>query len=65
MSLREEILKEHVVGGKVFKKAAAKDDYYEQIKKQTRIALEFGGVIDPEDAVDAAFLAQFVVIEGV
>jgi NADH-quinone oxidoreductase subunit F len=43
------ILKDHVVGGKIFKKAAAKDDYYEQIKKQTRVALQFGGAIDPEN----------------
>ncbi|GJL79084.1 MAG: NADH dehydrogenase [Nitrospinaceae bacterium] len=43
------ILKEHVVGGKVFKKAAAKEDYYEQLKKQSRVAMEFGGVIDPEN----------------
>jgi NADH-quinone oxidoreductase subunit F len=43
------ILKDHVVGGKVFKKAAAKDDYYEQIKKQSRVAMEFGGAIDPEN----------------
>jgi NADH-quinone oxidoreductase subunit F len=43
------ILQDHVVGGKVFKKAAAKDDYYEQLKKQTRVAMEFGGSIDPEN----------------
>ena len=43
------ILKDHVIGGKVFKKAAAKDDYYENLKKQTRVALEFGGRIDPEN----------------
>ena len=43
------ILKDHIVGGKIFKKAAAKDDYYEQIKKQTRVALQFGGSIDPEN----------------
>ena len=42
------ILKDHVIGGKIFKKAAAKDDYYENIKKQQRVALEFGGKIDPE-----------------
>ena len=42
------ILKDHIVGGKVFKKAAAKDDYYETLKKQNRVALEFGGQIDPE-----------------
>ena len=43
------ILKDHIVGGKVFKKAAAKDDYYETLKKQNRVALEFGGQIDPEN----------------
>jgi NADH-quinone oxidoreductase subunit F len=43
------ILKDHVVGGKVYKKAAAKEDYYEQLGKQTRVALEFGGAIDPEN----------------
>lgn len=42
------ILKDHIVGGKVFKKAAAKDNYYEVLKQQTRVALEFGGRIDPE-----------------
>ncbi len=43
------ILNDHVVGGKVFKKAAAKEDYYEQLKKQDRVAMEFGGAIDPEN----------------
>ncbi len=43
------ILKDHVVGGKVFKKAAAKEDYYEQLTKQSRVAMEFGGVLDPEN----------------
>ncbi len=43
------IMKDHVVGGKVFKKAAAKDDYYEVLEKQQRVALEFGGRIDPEN----------------
>jgi len=43
------ILKDHIVGGKVFKKAASKEDYYETLKKQTRVALEFGGAIDPEN----------------
>jgi len=42
------ILNDHVVGGKVFKKAAAKEDYYEQLTKQSRVAMEFGGAIDPE-----------------
>ncbi|MFQ5443057.1 MAG: NADH-ubiquinone oxidoreductase-F iron-sulfur binding region domain-containing protein [Nitrospinales bacterium] len=42
------ILKDHVIGGKVFKKAAAKEDYYELQQKQDRVALEFGGTIDPE-----------------
>lgn len=42
------ILQDHVIGGKVFKKAAAKEDYYELIEKQDRVALEFGGAIDPE-----------------
>ncbi|MFQ5716602.1 MAG: NADH-ubiquinone oxidoreductase-F iron-sulfur binding region domain-containing protein, partial [Nitrospinales bacterium] len=43
------ILKDHVVGGKVFAKAAAKKDYYEMLAKQKRTALEFGGRIDPEN----------------
>ncbi len=43
------ILKDHVVGGKVFKKAASKDDYYETLGKQQRVAMEFGGAIDPEN----------------
>ncbi|MCH8158139.1 MAG: 4Fe-4S binding protein [Nitrospinae bacterium] len=45
----EKILKDHVIGGKVFKKAAAKENYYENLKKQTRVVLEFGGRIDPEN----------------
>ncbi|MEE9258509.1 MAG: NADH:ubiquinone oxidoreductase, subunit F, partial [Nitrospinaceae bacterium] len=42
------ILKDHVIGGKVYKKAAAKEDYYENLKKQNRVVLEHGGNIDPE-----------------
>ena len=43
------ILKDHIVGGKPFKKAASKEDYYEALKKQTRVALAYGGSIDPEN----------------
>ncbi len=43
------ILNDHVIGGKVFAKAAAKKDYYETLEKQSRVALEFGGRIDPEN----------------
>jgi len=43
-----QILKDHIVGGKVFKKAAAKEDYYQNLEKQSRVATEFGGRIDPE-----------------
>ena len=43
------ILKDHIVEGKVFKKAAAKEEYYENLKTQNRVALEFGGRIDPEN----------------
>ena len=43
------ILNDHIVGGKVFKKAASKDDYYETLGKQTRVALEHSGAIDPEN----------------
>ena len=42
------ILNDHIVGGKVFKKAASKDNYYDTLKMQTRVVLEHGGVIDPE-----------------
>ncbi|MFQ5674025.1 MAG: NADH-ubiquinone oxidoreductase-F iron-sulfur binding region domain-containing protein [Nitrospinales bacterium] len=46
------IMKDHVVGGKVFAKAASKKDYYELLEKQKRVALEFGGRIDPENIDD-------------
>ena len=46
------ILNDHIVGGKPFKKAAAKEDYYETLKKQTRVALAHGGSIDPENIDD-------------
>ena len=46
------ILNDHIVGGKVFKKAAAKEDYYETLTKQTRVALAHGGAIDPESIDD-------------
>ena len=46
------ILNDHIVGGKVFKKAASKEDYYTNLGKQTRVALEHGGSIDPESIDD-------------
>jgi len=46
------IMKDHVVGGKVFAKAASKKDYYELLEKQKRVALEFGGRVDPENIDD-------------
>jgi NADH-quinone oxidoreductase subunit F len=46
------ILNDHIVGGKPFKKAAAKADYYETLKKQPRVALAHGGSIDPENIDD-------------
>ena len=46
------ILNDHIVGGKVFKKAASKEDYYTTLGKQTRVALEHGGSIDPENIDD-------------
>ncbi len=46
------ILNDHIVGGKPFKKAAAKPDYYETLTKQTRVALAHGGSIDPENIDD-------------
>jgi NADH-quinone oxidoreductase subunit F len=46
------ILNDHIVGGKPFKKAASKEDYYETLKKQTRVALAHGGSIDPENIND-------------
>lgn len=45
----DKIIKDHVIGGKVFAKAAAKEDYYEMLKRQTRVALAHGGSIDPEN----------------
>ncbi|MEK9627487.1 MAG: NADH-ubiquinone oxidoreductase-F iron-sulfur binding region domain-containing protein [Nitrospinota bacterium] len=46
------ILNDHIVGGKPFKKAAAKPDYYETLDMQTRVALAHGGSIDPENIDD-------------
>ena len=46
------ILNDHIVGGKPFKKAAAKEDYYTTLEKQTRVALAYGGSIDPENIND-------------
>ena len=43
------ILNDHIIGGKPFKKAASKPDYYEKLEKQTRVALAHGGAIDPEN----------------
>ena len=43
------ILNDHIVGGKPFKKAASKEDYYTTLEKQTRVALAHGGSIDPEN----------------
>ncbi len=45
-------MNDHIVAGKVFKKAAAKEDYYETLTKQTRVALAHGGAIDPESIDD-------------
>ena len=45
----DKIIKDHIIGGKVFAKAAAKDDYYEMVKRQNRVALAYGGSIDPEN----------------
>ncbi len=45
----KDIIKGHIVGGKPYAKAASKKDYYELIDKQQRVALEFGGIIDPEN----------------
>ncbi len=43
------IMKDHVIGGKPVAKGAAKPDYYENLGKQTRVALAHGGNIDPEN----------------
>ncbi len=48
----DKIMKDHVIGGKAFAKAAAKEDYYETLKKQQRVALAYGGSIDPENIDD-------------
>lgn len=45
----DKIIKDHIIGGKVFAKAAAKEDYYEMLKRQSRVALAYGGSIDPEN----------------
>lgn len=59
------ILKEHVVEGKVFKKAAAKEDYYEQLTKQSRVAMEFGGSIDPENIDEYLAVGGYQMLEKV
>lgn len=46
------IMKDHIIGGKPVAKGAAKPDYYETLKKQTRVALQHGGNIDPENIDD-------------
>ncbi len=46
--MAKQIFNDHVIGGKVFKRAAAKDDYYTTLEKQNRVALKHGGSIDPE-----------------
>jgi len=59
------ILKDHVVEGKVFKKAAAKEDYYEQLTKQSRVAMEFGGSIDPENIDEYLAVGGYQMLEKV
>ncbi len=46
------IMKDHIIGGKPVVKGAAKPDYYETLKKQTRVVLQYGGNIDPENIDD-------------
>ncbi|GIT64816.1 MAG: hypothetical protein Ct9H300mP23_04430 [Nitrospinota bacterium] len=42
------ILNDHIVGGKPFKKAASKEDYYTTLEKQTRVALAHGARSTPK-----------------
>ena len=43
------IMKDHIIGGKVVAKQASKQDYYDKLGMQTRVALAHGGSIDPEN----------------
>ncbi|MDH5761939.1 MAG: 4Fe-4S binding protein [Nitrospinota bacterium] len=46
------IMKDHIIGGKPVAKGAAKEDYYETLQKQQRVALAHGGNLDPENIDD-------------
>lgn len=43
------IMKDHLIGGKPVAKMASKQNYYDTIDKQQRVALAHGGSIDPEN----------------
>ena len=61
----KDILKSHVLDGKPFAKAASKKDYYELIDKQQRVALEFGGKIDPENIDDYLSVGGYSALKNV
>ncbi len=47
-----QIMKDHILGGKVFTRLAAKQDYYDTLEKQARVAFAHGGSVDPERIED-------------
>ena len=59
------IMKDHVIGGKIFTKAASKKEYYEILEKQKRVALEFGGRIDPENIEDYLAVGGYMALRKV
>ena len=61
----KDILKSHVISGKPFAKAAAKKEYYELLNKQQRVALEFGGRIDPENIDDYLAVGGYSALQNV
>ncbi len=52
LDMVSKIMNDHIIGGKPVAKGAAKPDYYETLKKQTRVVLQHGGNIDPENIDD-------------
>ncbi|MFQ5482908.1 MAG: NADH-ubiquinone oxidoreductase-F iron-sulfur binding region domain-containing protein, partial [Nitrospinaceae bacterium] len=52
------IMQDHIIGGKVLTKLAAKKDYYETLGKQTRAVFAHGGNLDPEN------LDQYIEVGG-
>lgn len=57
------IMEEHVLGGEVVKKWAAKKDYYDFYEHQERNVLKDCGKVDPEDVDDYIRLGGYTAIE--